>query len=113
MSIFTKFGLAAAIVVGVGCGIASSSANPANATLAPSAASNETEAEALKGSQVAVFAGGCFWGVEAVYEHVKGVVDVKSGYSGGDRATAEYETVSEGSSGHAESVRVVFDPTKV
>ena len=61
----------------------------------------------------AVFAGGCFWGVEAVFEHVKGVVDVRSGYAGGAKATAEYETVSEGRSGHAESVEVRFDPAKV
>jgi peptide-methionine (S)-S-oxide reductase len=61
----------------------------------------------------AVFAGGCFWGVEAVFEHVKGVIDARSGYAGGEKGTAEYETVSEGNSGHAESVEVRFDPTKV
>jgi peptide-methionine (S)-S-oxide reductase len=61
----------------------------------------------------AVFAGGCFWGVEAVFERVKGVVDVRSGYAGGSKATAEYEIVGEGRSGHAESVEVRFDPAKV
>jgi peptide-methionine (S)-S-oxide reductase len=61
----------------------------------------------------AVFAGGCFWGVEAVFEHVKGVIDSRSGYAGGEKGTAEYETVSEGKSGHAESVEVRFDPAKV
>jgi peptide-methionine (S)-S-oxide reductase len=66
-----------------------------------------------KSSQVAVFAGGCFWGVDAVYKHVKGVIDVKSGYSGGAAKTAEYERVSEGNTGHAESVRVEFDPQQV
>src|SRR5688500_2912238 len=63
--------------------------------------------------QTAVFAGGCFWGVEAVFEHVKGVKDVKSGYSGGTKATANYDDVSYGRSTHAESVKVTFDPAKV
>ncbi|MBV8657306.1 MAG: peptide-methionine (S)-S-oxide reductase MsrA [Burkholderiales bacterium] len=63
--------------------------------------------------QTAVFAGGCFWGVDAVFKHVKGVAEVVSGYSGGNAATATYERVSEGDTGHAESVQVRFDPTKV
>ena len=63
--------------------------------------------------QVAVFAGGCFWGVEAVFEHVKGVKDVVSGYSGGSAMSARYEVVSSGQTGHAESVRVVYDPKLV
>jgi peptide-methionine (S)-S-oxide reductase len=62
--------------------------------------------------QTAVFAGGCFWGVEAVFEHVKGVIDVKSGYAGGTKE-AGYDEVSTGSTGHAESVMVTFDPSKV
>ena len=67
----------------------------------------------VKGEQVAVLAGGCFWGVEAVFEHVKGVTDVKSGYSGGAARTAEYERVSSGSTGHAESVRITYDPSQI
>jgi len=63
--------------------------------------------------QTAVFAGGCFWGVEAVFEHVKGVNSVVSGYSGGTKETANYETVSSGKTGHAESVMIKFDPSKV
>ncbi len=63
--------------------------------------------------QVAVFAGGCFWGVEAVFEHVKGVTQVSSGYSGGAAATANYPMVGSGMTGHAESVKVTYDPTKV
>ncbi len=63
--------------------------------------------------QTAVFAGGCFWGVDAVFKHVKGVVDVVSGYAGGSAATAHYEMVSGGDTGHAESVRVRFDPAQV
>jgi peptide-methionine (S)-S-oxide reductase len=66
-----------------------------------------------KGQQTAVFAGGCFWGVEAVFAHVKGVIDSESGYSGGAKDTAEYYTVSSGRSGHAEAVRVTFDPSQV
>lgn len=61
----------------------------------------------------AVFAGGCFWGVDAVYKHVRGVTSVTSGYAGGAAATANYSTVSDGVSGHAESVRVTFDPALV
>lgn len=61
----------------------------------------------------AVFAGGCFWGVEAVFEHVKGVHKVVAGYSGGSAGTASYEQVSTGNTGHAESVRVQFDPKQV
>jgi peptide-methionine (S)-S-oxide reductase len=63
--------------------------------------------------QTAVFAGGCFWGVDAVFKHVKGVTDVVSGYSGGAADTAHYEMVSRGNTGHAESVRVRFDPAQV
>jgi peptide-methionine (S)-S-oxide reductase len=66
-----------------------------------------------KGTQTAVFAGGCFWGVEAVFEHVKGVTQVVSGYSGGSADTAKYDAVSSGSTGHAESVRVSYDPSRI
>jgi peptide-methionine (S)-S-oxide reductase len=65
------------------------------------------------GDQTAVFAGGCFWGIEAVFEHVKGVKDASSGYAGGNAATAHYDIVSGGETGHAESVKVIFDPAKV
>ena len=64
-------------------------------------------------SEVAVFAGGCFWGVQGVFQHVKGVTNALSGYSGGEKGTAQYETVSSGSTGHAESVSVTFDPRQV
>ena len=63
--------------------------------------------------QTAVFAGGCFWGVDAVFKHVKGVTEVVSGYAGGNAATAHYEMVSNGDTGHAESVRVRFNPAQV
>ena len=63
--------------------------------------------------QTAVFAGGCFWGIEAVFEHVRGVADVRSGYAGGNASTANYDTVSGGQTGHAEAVEIVFDPAVV
>lgn len=63
--------------------------------------------------QTAVFAGGCFWGVDAVFRHVKGVTQVESGYAGGNANTAHYRIVSTGTTGHAESVLVRFDPTQV
>ncbi len=65
------------------------------------------------GEQTAVFAGGCFWGVDAVFRHVKGVSEVASGYAGGSATAAHYEMVSQGNTGHAESVRVRFDPAQV
>lgn len=63
--------------------------------------------------QTAAFAGGCFWGVEAVFEHVKGVKSVVSGYTGGSGSTANYEEVSGGETEHAESVKILFDPAQV
>ena len=63
--------------------------------------------------QTAVLAGGCFWGVQGVFEHMRGVMKVLSGYSGGEKATAQYEIVSSGRTGHAESVQIVFDPKEV
>jgi peptide-methionine (S)-S-oxide reductase len=63
--------------------------------------------------QTAVLSGGCFWGVQGVFEHVRGVRKVVSGYAGGDAATAQYEKVSSGTTGHAESVQITFDPAEV
>jgi peptide-methionine (S)-S-oxide reductase len=63
--------------------------------------------------ETAVLAGGCFWGVQGVFQHVKGVTSAQSGYAGGDAATADYETVGTGTTGHAESVRIVYDPTQI
>jgi peptide-methionine (S)-S-oxide reductase len=64
-------------------------------------------------SETAVFAGGCFWGVQGVFQHVKGVKNAVSGYAGGAANTAQYERVSNGNTGHAESVEVTFDPSQV
>ena len=68
---------------------------------------------AKSSSQTAVFAGGCFWGIEAVFEHVKGVTQAVSGYSGGTAETADYQKVSAGRTAHAEVVQVTYDPSKV
>ena len=70
-------------------------------------------ASAAAGSQTAVFAGGCFWGMEAVFEHVKGVTGVVSGYAGGTDETAHYGQVSSGTTGHAEGVQIIYDPAQV
>ena len=66
-----------------------------------------------KGEQTAVVAGGCFWGIQAVFQHVKGVIKATSGYSGGAANTAEYELVSTGETGHAESVKITYDPSQI
>src|SRR5512133_2277629 len=68
---------------------------------------------AVTNEQTAVFSGGCFWGIQAVFQHVKGVMNAVSGYAGGDANSARYDRVSEGNTGHAESVRVTFDPAQV
>ena len=78
--------------------------------IAPPALDNP---KAVGPPQTAVLAGGCFWGVQGVFEHVRGVQKVIAGYAGGDRASAQYETVSSGGTGHAESVKIVFDPAQV
>jgi peptide-methionine (S)-S-oxide reductase len=67
----------------------------------------------MKGTQTAVLAGGCFWGMEGVFERLKGVMDVVSGYSGGEANTAHYEMVGTGSTGHAESIQVKYDPKQI
>jgi peptide-methionine (S)-S-oxide reductase len=68
---------------------------------------------ASKGKQSVVIAGGCFWGIQAVFQHVKGVTEATSGYSGGAANTAEYEVVSTGQTGHAESVKITYDPSQI
>ena len=71
------------------------------------------EPAGAKGPQVAVFAGGCFWGVQGVFQHVNGVTSAVSGYAGGEQQTAKYQQVGSGSTGHAESVRITYDPAKI
>lgn len=108
---YKYFGLSTVIFLIVAA-IAACSSVTASATTIPDPALDAPLASA-KGEQTAVLAGGCFWGVEAVFEHVKGVTDVRSGYSGGSPSKAEYEEVSSGETGHAESVRITYDPAQV
>jgi len=92
---------------GFGRGVAGESA----VTL-PAPTVGEAKADA-KGPQVAVLAGGCFWGVQGVYQHTKGVLKAVSGYAGGEAGTAHYEMVGSGRTGHAEAVEVTFDPRQI
>ena len=85
-------------------------ANPAAAVPAPEYDAPRASASS---QQTAVLSGGCFWGIQAVFQHVKGVISATSGYSGGSAKTADYETVSTGETGHAESVQVVYDPSQI
>lgn len=71
------------------------------------------DAKAADGIQTVVVAGGCFWGVQGVFQHTAGIVNAVSGYAGGSKATASYETVSTGTTGHAESVEIKYDPKKI
>ncbi|MGH8325903.1 MAG: peptide-methionine (S)-S-oxide reductase MsrA [Steroidobacteraceae bacterium] len=86
-----------------------SAANDAHVVPAPTL----DEHAGQRTSEVAVLAGGCFWGVQGVFQHVIGVTSAVSGYAGGAKATAQYETVSTGTTGHAESVRITYDPREV
>jgi peptide-methionine (S)-S-oxide reductase len=95
--------LAAAVVSLSACGVAAAE----EAVVIPPPAIDQA---AGSGTETAIFAGGCFWGVQGVYQHVKGVTSAVSGYAGGEERTAEYEMVGTGRTGHAESVRIVFDP---
>ena len=94
------------------CAVFLAIAGERSAVVLPNPAADEST-PAKSTQEAAVFAGGCFWGVQAVFQHVKGVVSATSGYSGGPSMAAEYEVVSTGTTGHAESVKVVYDPAKV
>ena len=86
---------------------------PARAERARPIPAAKVDVPATPGLQTAVFAGGCFWGVEAVFEQVKGVRQVVSGYAGGAKGTATYDQVSTETTGHAEAVRITYDPRQV
>jgi peptide-methionine (S)-S-oxide reductase len=89
----------------IGCTAATKTPIPAPA--------NDAALAQTSGKQTAVFAGGCFWGTQSVFERVKGVLNTTAGYSGGSAATATYEQVGQENTGHAESVKVVYDPSKI
>jgi peptide-methionine (S)-S-oxide reductase len=97
-----------ALVFGIGCQAGAETLNrgiPAPAVDTPAAQAGSSE--------VAVLAGGCFWGLQGMFQHVKGVKNVVSGYAGGDKATAHYEMVGTETTGHAESVQITFDPKQI
>lgn len=96
----------------IGTRISTSSALAAAPSAVPAPVVDNALA-AKPGQETAVFAGGCFWGIQAVFQHVKGVKSAVSGYAGGNVSSPSYEEVSSGTTGHAESVRVVFDPSQV
>jgi peptide-methionine (S)-S-oxide reductase len=108
---FISFGIIAAALVMFAAFNSRAKAPRANSAF-PRPALDQPVA-ATKGKEVAVISGGCFWGIQAVYEHTKGVISATSGYAGGTADTAQYETVSSGKTGHAESVKVVFDPSEI
>ena len=103
--------LAAVAIAGLGL-LNRQSAAPANVGVLPNP-TLDARPDASQALQTAVFAGGCFWGIEAVFEHVKGVTKAVSGYAGGNVPRPDYEMVSSGTTGHAESVEVTFDPSIV
>ena len=107
--------LTAVVVTMTGCGISKASGGGAAVISGASVPNPKVDAPlaTAKGEQTAVLAGGCFWGVDAVFKHVKGVLRVESGYAGGSADTAQYETVSSGSTGHAESVHITYDPSQI
>jgi len=109
MSEFTK---AAVALLGAMLGATACNAK-ANPAVAIPAAAVDAPRASIAAKQTAVVSGGCFWGVQAVFQHVKGVISATSGYSGGSAKTAEYETVSTGETGHAESVEIVYDPSQI
>src|SRR5262245_36820097 len=124
MSVSKTFALSARLrplLYGVGvaallaCGVAAlqPSLSRGDAAAVPVPAPALDPAAGQSGTQTAVLAGGCFWGVQAVFQHVKGVERVLSGYAGGEQSTAAYEQVSTGATGHAESVEITFDPAQI
>ncbi len=104
-------GMVALVGVGLWQGSAWSFGGAETAVMIPAPAVDEPAGTSH--SETAIFAGGCFWGVQGVFQHVKGVTDAVSGYTGGTAQTADYQQVSGGDTGHAESVKVTFDPTQV
>ena len=114
VSSFTpRFGLATLTIAGLMAlaGFATSSTTAEEARQIPPPAVDEPAGAA--GPGVAVVAGGCFWGVQGVFQHVDGVISAVSGYDGGSQATAHYDMTSQGDTGHAESVRITYDPTRI
>src|SRR5580704_16199191 len=109
----TLFVTALLIAAGASLTVLRSTAEVAHTIPAPAVDEQaEPSAQAVT-SEIAVLAGGCFWGVQGVFQHVKGVTSAVSGYAGGDKRSANYEIVSSGTTGHAESVQVTYDPRQI
>jgi peptide-methionine (S)-S-oxide reductase len=102
-------GVIAVVAVAAGAWLATASAAEKAVKLPPPAVDPAVSAQ----QETAVFAGGCFWGVQAVFQHTKGVLNAVSGYSGGEKQTAKYELVGSGRTGHAEAVQVTYDPKQI
>ena len=102
--------LLTALLLGAGVTLLASSSGAKEARAIPAPV---VDPPSTASSEVAVLAGGCFWGVQGVFQHVEGVRNAVSGYAGGDKDTADYDRVSSGMTGHAESVQVTFDPHKI
>jgi peptide-methionine (S)-S-oxide reductase len=111
MSSSTRFALIlfASLLGATAC---NAKANPSPSAAVP-APLLDAPRTSTSGQQTAVVSGGCFWGIQAVFQHVKGVISSTSGYAGGSAKTAEYEIVSTGGTGHAESVQIVYDPSQI
>jgi len=104
--------LRGALILGLAVSLAGCVANATSKTPIPPA-KVDSSLVATPGTQKAVFAGGCFWGTQSVFERVKGVVKTTAGYAGGSASTATYDSVSTETTGHAESVEVVYDPSRI
>jgi peptide-methionine (S)-S-oxide reductase len=106
--------LATALLIAAGASLTGLRSSAETAHTVPAPAIDEQPAAADTGvSETAVLAGGCFWGVQGVFQHVSGVSNAVSGYAGGEAKTAHYDVVGGGGTGHAESVQITFDPTKI
>ncbi len=115
MSAAARSALAAAALIALGAAFWLSPSGPRAAEVAGPIPVPALDAAPASGAdmQFAVLAGGCFWGVQGVFQHMKGVTSAVSGYAGGDKRSAHYDLVSSGTTGHAESVRVTFDPRQI
>src|SRR4029077_3717737 len=111
MSSFDSRASAVLLVITL-AGVVACKASDRAAAVVPTPAVDSKLATA-KSEQTTVVAGGCFWGIQAVFQHVKGVISASSGYSGGAAGTAEYELVSNGDTGHAESVKITYDASQI
>src|SRR4051812_33378752 len=108
---WARFGLVLAIFLALTAGPLQIGSAAEVARVIPAPADDEPAAAGS--SEVAVLAGGCFWGIQGVFQHVAGVTSAVSGYAGGAKATARYEMVGSGRTGHAEAVRITFDPKRI